>query len=229
MPGSKMWRRLSLAALAMALLAIAACGENSTPTASSTDQSRLTSPDSSPAVFSFGSAVEPAAKKKKEKEEKEEKEEKKESGDRERNSDGEDGDLTAIETIGPEGGRLTVKHEGPEKNDDGSKAKTKLEVEFQIPRGALSGDEQITMEVKGYWLSELEILFTPAGLDFDKDARLQIKVERDRVDLDPGTLHVIHTSAEGEQVVDVDVEVTRSGNVVLNIRVPGFSRYGLGE
>lgn len=226
---------LAIAALLVALLAISGCSQDSTPTASE-DQARLESVAVPSAVLSFGAGPEPAAKVMDDDEDDDDDGEDDSDGRkgrdrRDRDDDGEedDGDLTDTDEIGPKGGKLKVKDEGPKLNPDGSRAKAKLEVEFKIPKDALEDEQIISMTVSGYYLSELEIAFTPAGLAFAEEAQLKIKVDRDRVDLDVATLYGIHSSAAGDQVVLVDVEVKGGGDVILNVRVPGFSRYGLGE
>ena len=138
--------------------------------------------------------------------------------------------LTTSAIIGPKGGKLKIKDKGPKKDEDGSKLHAALSVELKIPKDALDVEEEISMRVSGYFLSELIIAFAPGGLDFAEDARLKIRLERDRVDLDAATLYGVHTTHTGEtEVVLVEVEAKGSGDVILNVRVPGFSRYSLGE
>jgi hypothetical protein len=54
-------------------------------------------------------------------------------------------------------------------------------------------------------------------------------VVRDRVDVDTEALIGIHEWEGGSETVGIQVEVQGNGDVVINMRVPGFSRYGLGE
>ncbi len=216
-------KRITCAGLMMALLAVVGCSE--TPSPLSSDETQLSDASSAPTLLRFGAGVESAAKSMGDDDD--------EADDDEANDDGAYGDESALATsafIGPKGGKLKIKDKGPKENEDGSKAHASLSVELQIPRGALDDEEEISMSVSGYLLSELVIAFAPSGLEFATDARLKIKLGRDRVDLDAATLYGVHMTEAGEtQIVLVEVEVKGSGDVNLNVRVPGFSRYSLGE
>ena len=219
-------KRITCASLMMGLLAIVGCSETPSPVSSS--ESQLSDASSASALLRFGAGGQPAAKSM--------------GDDDDDDGDDDDGDgddvavddyengLTTSAIIGPKGGKLKIKDKGPKKDEDGSKLHAALSVELKIPKDALDVEEEISMRVSGYFLSELIIAFAPGGLDFAEDARLKIRLERDRVDLDAATLYGVHTTHTGEtEVVLVEVEAKGSGDVILNVRVPGFSRYSLGE
>ena len=219
-------KRITCASLMMGLLAIVGCSETPSPVSSS--ESQLSDASSASALLRFGAGGQPAAKSM--------------GDDDDDDGDDDDGDgddvavddyengFTTSAIIGPKGGKLKIKDKGPKKDEDGSKLHAALSVELKIPKDALDVEEEISMRVSGYFLSELIIAFAPGGLDFAEDARLKIRLERDRVDLDAATLYGVHTTHTGEtEVVLVEVEAKGSGDVILNVRVPGFSRYSLGE
>ena len=224
-------KRITCASLMMGLLAIVGCSETPSPVSSS--ESQLSDASSASALLRFGAGGQPAAKSMGDDDD--------DDGDDDDGDDDDgDGDDVAVDDyengfttsaiIGPKGGKLKIKDKGPKKDEDGSKLHAALSVELKIPKDALDVEEEISMRVSGYFLSELIIAFAPGGLDFAEDARLKIRLERDRVDLDAATLYGVHTTHTGEtEVVLVEVEAKGSGDVILNVRVPGFSRYSLGE
>ena len=130
---------------------------------------------------------------------------------------------TASATIGPEGGTLLVELEGPARNSHDD-----LRVRFHVPEESLSGPEDITMEVIGSTLSELVIVFSPKGTDFDPAAKLQVHMGKDLVDIDIIDLQVRHTYGDGSSksaAVQADKKV--KSNFGFVITVLGFSRYSL--
>lgn len=143
---------------------------------------------------------------------------------------GPSGPWTDSRLIGPRGGTLKIQDWGRRRSAEGQRLQEQLAVEFSVPRGALPSPQALTMTVTGYWLSELEVAFQPSGLRFDREARLRIHLGRDRVDVDTATLRAFHWD-NGTETVEVAIEVQAQGNgdVVIQVRVPGFSRYSLGE
>ena len=129
---------------------------------------------------------------------------------------------TVQKWIGSKGGILVMEETSGEVRDN-------LIVDFIVPKGALEESHLITMTVHGDLLSELEVEFSPGGLEFLKDASLQVIIGYNRVDVDTQTLKVLHMYDDGT-VEDAYLEVVKeNGKLKLTIiaAVPGFSRYSL--
>jgi hypothetical protein len=79
----------------------------------------------------------------------------------------------ATSKIGDKGGQLQITDDGPGRHD-------KLVVTLDVPKKTLPKKKTtITMEISGGELSELVVLFSPAGLVFSKDASLSTVLEKD--------------------------------------------------
>ena len=129
---------------------------------------------------------------------------------------------TVQEWIGSKGGTLSMMEASGDPRDD-------LIVLFIVPRDALDEPHLITMTVHGDLLSELEVEFSPGGLEFLKDASLEVVIGYNRVDIDTQTLKVLHMYDDGT-VEDAYLEaVKESGKLKLTIvaAVSGFSRYSV--
>jgi hypothetical protein len=194
-------KRFVLALPLMALLAIAGCSTDSSPTASiDAEGIEATAPT---AVFSLGYGAGPAAKS--------------------MGADvatGDRGARHARKGIGPRGGMVIVRE---------GRGADKLNVTLLVPARSVR-ETEIDMVVSGDRLSNLSIAFAPGGLEFVRKATLRIRLGRNRVDSDVRTIPVVHTSSTGEVTTHhVRVNHKSNGDVVINIRIPGFSRYSLGE
>ena len=133
--------------------------------------------------------------------------------------------VTVEDGIGPKGGKLTIKADGPEKHD-------KLEVKFVVPGKALEQERQIVMTAQGTpALSGLELVFKPSGVTFAKPAQLQITLQKDLVDVPRDVLNdlvIWHVNADGDvEKVEAKVEVGRGGTVKIKLLVHSFSVYSL--
>ncbi len=131
--------------------------------------------------------------------------------------------LEDSEVIGPRGDKLEVEDKG------GRGGKDDLKVTFSVPKKALEKEVEITMWVYGRTLSELVVAFEPSGLVFLKDAKLQIHLGKDLVDLDLSHLEGTHHYGDGSsEEAEIQVEKAGGGAYNVNVRIPGFSRYTLG-
>ena len=143
-------------------------------------------------------------------------------------SDPSDGELTYM---GKETQRVRPGHAQTFRivNDDLAGTDYKYLVKFKVNNNSLTKPVDITMITYGKTLSELVIVFAPAGLDFLIDAELYIKLGNNRVDLNVDTLKVNHEHHDGT-VEDATITEIRKNdtNVELFVTVPGFSRYSLG-
>ena len=98
-----------------------------------------------------------------------------------------------------------------------------------VPNGAVTERVLVTMTLYGNYLSDVIVAFQPGGLEFAKDAILEVYVGRDLVDLDMATLTVWHEYEDGtiEEVTLDWVKNYGAGAVTFEALLPGFSRYGL--
>jgi len=129
---------------------------------------------------------------------------------------------TATQTIGSSGGKLTVEDCSGGKNSD-------ILADFIVPKGALEQDAKITMTVHGEVLSEMVVEFGPAGLTFDPNARLELVLGLDLVDIDNATLQLWHIHGDGtvEEAAVEGIKVSGKRKMTLIVDIPGFSRYGV--
>ncbi|MBT4501867.1 MAG: hypothetical protein HOC74_29315 [Gemmatimonadetes bacterium] len=221
-----------MALIGVALLVLAGlvgCGTDQSPMASQ-DEAQLV-PAEGKSVLTFSTdAFQPAAKKgkkDKEDEEAEEDEEDEEAEEDEEDEEAEDDEKaegeekSAKKKIGKRGGSLKVDLRNERGGQDD------IKVKFTVPKDALEENEEISMTVTGTTLSDLVIVFTPSGLIFREDARLDIKLGKDLVDLELDELVVAHTDVNGT-VTLFGLVVKEDDEVEISIRVPGFSRYSLG-
>lgn len=213
------WIWLAAASLLVGAFGLMGCSSDTAPTAVEWD---FDDGDQDAVVFGFSSGVVPAGKS---------------AGDD--SDDGIDDDpggtsfWTAGRWIGPRGGKIRIRDKGRKRDDDGNKLREFISVDFSVPKGALDERAPIRMAVRGYYLSQLAIGFRPSGLEFNKDAKLKIHLGRDRVDVDATTIEVTHTWVEDgvthTETMKYDVDVNGHGDAVIQIRIPGFSRYSLGD
>ena len=197
-------------ALVLGLFLAIGCGVDHSPIAQDSDP--LTPAEEGQAMLSFSDGVEAAKK-----------------GKREATTAG---PLTTSAVIGEDGGRLRVEDKG----DRGGK--DDLVVTLTVPEDALDDDDGddddgdegvlITMTVYGRYLSELVVAFTPSGLEFEEDAHLHIRLGKDLVDLDLKKLKGQHTHADGSSEEVEAKGKMKGGTANIHVKVPGFSRYGVG-
>jgi hypothetical protein len=88
---------------------------------------------------------------------------------------------------------------------------------------------EITMTVVGDYLSDLMVIFQPAGLVFLQDATLEVRIGTDLVDLDVAQLQVYHEYADGTVEESGVLSMSSFGDTSIRFQaaVSGFSRYGL--
>ena len=212
-----------MALIGVALLVLAGlvgCGTDQSPMASQ-DEAQLV-PAEGKSVLTFSTdAFQPAAKKGKKDKEDEEAEEDEEDEEAEDDEKAEGEEKSAKKKIGKRGGSLKVDLRNERGGQDD------IKVKFTVPKDALEENEEISMTVTGTTLSDLVIVFTPSGLIFREDARLDIKLGKDLVDLELDELVVAHTDVNGT-VTLFGLVVKEDDEVEISIRVPGFSRYSLG-
>ena len=104
-----------------------------------------------------------------------------------------------------------------------------LEVNFTVLPGSLESPVLITMTAYGSTLEELILAFSPAGLSFDPDAHLTVRIGEDLVNTPLGKIQGIHEYGDGI-VEEVQTLVHQWGPwVFIDISVPGFSRYSVGR
>jgi len=222
---------LVLSVLAIAALWLAGCGVDTAPTEPET--ASLTQAQDGRTVVSLWAPGAPAAKragKGKDDCEADEREEADDDGDGDTCEDpgrvtyeAESGSWSVAGVIGTRGGRLEIEQEGESKDGD-------VSVVLSIPGRALLAPERLEMTVLNPGaLSEMQIAFGPSGTDFEKDARLVVKVGKDLVDVDvkSGKVKVEHEGTDEEATATLKVKKTKSG-VTLVIKVSGFSVYSLG-
>ncbi|MBT4101737.1 MAG: hypothetical protein HN559_05845 [Gemmatimonadetes bacterium] len=109
-----------------------------------------------------------------------------------------------------------------------------ITVGFSVPEGALFTTEKITMTVFGDGLPGLAVGFAPGGLEFVEAATLRIRIDRSLVDErileKDGSILGFHHHDDG---TIEEADIVKSGfdgnSYIVVIRVPGFSRYSLGE
>ena len=125
---------------------------------------------------------------------------------------------TVSKLIGRAGGVLVVKMDKVGNEDD-------LLVKFIVPKKALNEKVKITMAVYGETLDDLVIEFAPAGLVFEKPAKLKI-YKRPGVRL--GVVEAMHHyEDDSSEVAELKVGEEKSHGVIT-IKIPGFSRYSMG-
>jgi hypothetical protein len=87
----------------------------------------------------------------------------------------------------------------------------------------------ITMDVSGTTLSQLVMAFQPAGLVFDPWAHINLSVGRDLIDLPLTDLVAWHIYDDGTaEQVPFSIVDNNPYHIQIFIKVPGFSRYGMG-
>jgi|GEM_PF-6839136 len=104
-----------------------------------------------------------------------------------------------------------------------------LYVDFSVPRGATTERVLITMTVYGNYQSDLVIAFKPGGLEFVKDALLELDLGPDLVDVDTNEITVWHQYEDGT-IEEFTVSATDDRSAYFThfeIPVSGFSSYGL--
>ena len=118
--------------------------------------------------------------------------------------------------IGPRGGKIRVQ-------------KDHKKISFDAPKGAVDETTHIVMEVLGEKASELEIVFGPSPLKFNKTCELVIELDAEIVDLPPEELAPYHLYSDGtvDQAGVLYYETDGEGFIYLVLAVDGFSRYGL--
>jgi hypothetical protein len=103
--------------------------------------------------------------------------------------------------------------------------------EFKVRKGSLSKDEFISMTVtSGSRLTDVQVAFTPAGIQFNPVAELEIELRGELTEEEMDALQVYHTSSDGEVTIALmKFEVDqKKKKVKLYIQVPGFSTYSAG-
>lgn len=126
------------------------------------------------------------------------------------------------QVFGVEGGELEIeKTNGEGITDD-------LKVIFRTAEGALTEDVLITMAVYGETMSDLVVAFGPSGLVFLVEAELDIRLGRERVDMNLEELIVWHIHDDG--LVEMATHRAKDwGDIVrIQVDVPGFSRFSMG-
>ena len=127
--------------------------------------------------------------------------------------------------ITPEAGgvlKVVDRHGGTEADD--------LSIGFKVPSGGVAEEVPITMEVYGNLLSELVVVFEPAGLVFINTAVLEVRLGYELVDMLPEEFMVYHKYADGTVEETAILSLRSLGNdtfLRVQAEVPGFSRYGL--
>ena len=133
-------------------------------------------------------------------------------------------------TIGPDGGMLMVSYRG------GLGGKDNVRVQFTVPRNALAADAEIsmTLELDTEDLSDLTVVFAPAGLEFDIPAELKIRLGKEIAeDLGYQSIVGLHISEDPnsngdlEEIVPLTIDPGRR-KIDVYLEVNGFSRYSLG-
>ncbi len=130
----------------------------------------------------------------------------------------------ASRLIGPDGGTLVITNGNASEDGDNASEEDQLKIMFMVMPGALDGYHQITMEVYGRTLSDLEIVFEPSGLKFGVNAMLLAQVGNNLIDLTLSEVLVWHNSLDGTDEVPFGY-IAREKHVAFYIAVPGFSRY----
>ena len=105
------------------------------------------------------------------------------------------------------------------------------EVRFTVAPNSIvgGGTHDITMTVySGTTLDDVNVVFEPSGLQFDEPADLRIKLGGPA---NAGNVQQAqHIHGNGAYVESVSTETDKNGNsyLVVELKVPGFSRYSLG-
>ena len=122
------------------------------------------------------------------------------------------------------GGHLTVKQDNEGEYEVGD-----LKVKFKVPKNAVPKNVRIDMTITGSKASDLDIVFGPSGLIFDKTCTLEITLGPEAMDLLVEDLDPYHIHGDGtpEHVDDLEIIVKENGDVKIIMSVDGFSRYGL--
>ena len=104
-----------------------------------------------------------------------------------------------------------------------------LYVDFSVPKGATTERVLISMTVYGNYQSDLVIAFQPGGLEFVKDALLELDLGPDLVDVNSSEITVWHQYEDGTiEAFKVSPTDDRSDYFThFEIPVSGFSSYGL--
>lgn len=136
------------------------------------------------------------------------------------------GGTTVSDFFNGDGGFLIVSEpNGPGPGDN-------LNVLFVVPPDALPAEVDevlITMDVSGTTLSQLVMAFQPAGLVFDPWAHINLSVGRDLIDLPLTDLVAWHIYDDGTaEQVPFSIVDNNPYHIQIFIKVPGFSRYGMG-
>jgi hypothetical protein len=105
------------------------------------------------------------------------------------------------------------------------------EATFWVPADAMADGEghDITMTVQsGTTLDDVQILFGPSGLTFEPHATLWLTLLGPVTEAD--VQQVAHIAGDG-YIENIDVLSDKKGvaKLLVTIRIPGFSRYSLGD
>jgi|SaaInl4_150m_RNA_FD_contig_31_1675996_length_1465_multi_6_in_0_out_0_2 hypothetical protein len=231
------WVCVAAMVLAGLLLTLAGCSTDQSPVAPESASVNLQASDAGTSFLVLAvPGVQPAAKGKGKRDDEDDDGDDDDGDDDDGDDDdGDDDDaedddgewpVTVSEEIGSRGGKLTIKSDGPGKHD-------KLEIKFQVPRGSLASEHEISMTAQGSrTLSGLELAFAPDGLDFSKPATLQIKLQKDLIDVPRGDLEgliIWHLDEHGVPIEKVEplVKVAGNGTVTIKLQVHSFSIYSL--
>ena len=101
---------------------------------------------------------------------------------------------------------------------------------FEVAKGSIDSKVEITMTVySGSSLADIQVQFNPSGLGFDPSATLTLELKGDLDAEDLDGLKAYHI--EGSKVTEISVQVSPEGRkrLELILKVPGFSRYTLGD
>ena len=133
--------------------------------------------------------------------------------------------ITVSDGIGPEGGKLTIKADGPGENDE-------LEIKFQVPEESLEEERHIVMTAQGsVMLSGLVIAFSPENVEFPIPAKLKVKFQEGLLDVPQDalmTLVIQHLDRDGKLIATFEPEVNiDDGTVTVKLLVHTFSTYSL--
>jgi hypothetical protein len=117
---------------------------------------------------------------------------------------------------------------------DTETGQVKVKIKLKIHKDSIDDDAEISMSVDDEtFLADLDVLFGPSGLDFERPADLDVDIDNiDLTGIDPSAIHLYYENKlTGDwEIMDckkVTVDVENGKIKVTKGELPHFSRYAL--
>ena len=127
------------------------------------------------------------------------------------------------------GGKLVLKHKWTSSNGN----KVEIKVALEIQKDGISEDAELSLTLDDeQFLGNLDLVFGPHGIVFDKAAELSIKAKGlDLSDFDEKTFGLYYDTEDGkwEKMTwkKLSVNIRRGEIEIVKAKLPHFSRYAL--